>query len=130
MRMSKRKLRKKFKTLGGVGNFNSLYINIPNGKEKGVQIIPVGNFESKDEFGNVKTISGQDVFNAHRFPAGLGGMIPTNTAGLGDPTKYDEVYFKSETRPLINMLVDAVERDPEVSRPLKLVFDMEFGKVA
>lgn len=52
-------------------------------------------------------MSAQDVFNAHRFPAGLGGMIPTNTAGLGDPTKYDKVYFKNEKRPLINMLVDA-----------------------
>lgn len=123
-------LKEKIQESKGVGNFKSLFVNIPNGKEKGIQIIPVGNFESKDEFFNVKAVSAQDVFNAHRFPAGLGGMIPTNTAGLGDPTKYDEVYFKSETRPLINMLVDAVERDPEVSRPLKLVFDMDFGKPA
>ena len=41
-------------------------------KEKGIQVIPVGNFESKDEFFNVKAVSAQDVFNAHRFPAGLG----------------------------------------------------------
>lgn len=123
-------IKKKIQESKGVGNFSSLFVNIPNGKEKGVQIIPVGNFESKDEFGNVKTITAQDVFNAHRFPAGLGGMIPTNTAGLGDPLKYDEVYFKAETRPLIKMFVDAVNRDPEVSRSLKLVFDMDFGKVA
>lgn len=108
----------------GVGNFKSLFVNIPNGKEKGIQIIPVGNFESKDEFFNVKAVSAQDVFNAHRFPAGLGGMIPTNTAGLGDPTKYEIVYFKAETRPLINMLVDAVDRDPEIPPGVKLVFDM------
>jgi hypothetical protein len=73
----------------------------------------------------VKSVSAQDVFNAHRFPAGLGGMIPTNTAGLGDPTKYDEVYFKSETKPLIKIVVDAVARDPEVPASLRLVFDME-----
>lgn len=119
-----KEIKEKIQASKGVGNFSSLFVNIPNGKEKGVQIIPVGNFESKDEFGNVKTITAQDVFNAHRFPAGLGGMIPTNTAGLGDPLKYDEVYFKSETRPLIKMFVDAVNRDPEISRPLKLVFDM------
>lgn len=119
-----KELKEKIKNSKGVGNFNSLFVNIPNGKEKGIQIIPVGNFESKDEFGNVKTVSAQDVFNAHRFPAGLGGMIPTNTAGLGDPTKYDKVYFRSETRPLINMLVDAVLRDAEVSQALRLVFDM------
>uniref|UniRef100_Q0HYT6 Phage portal protein, PBSX family n=1 Tax=Shewanella sp. (strain MR-7) TaxID=60481 RepID=Q0HYT6_SHESR len=125
-----KEIKEKIQASKGVGNFSSLFVNIPNGKEKGVQIIPVGNFESKDEFGNVKTITAQDVFNAHRFPAGLGGMIPTNTAGLGDPLKYDEVYFKSETRPLIKMFVDAVNRDPEISRALKLVFDMEFGKAA
>lgn len=120
-------IKEKIQESKGVGNFKSLFVNIPNGKEKGIQIIPVGNFESKDEFMNVKNVSSQDVFNAHRFPAGLGGMIPTNTAGLGDPTKYDEVYFKSETRTLINMFVDAVERDGEVSGKLKLVFDMATG---
>lgn len=118
-------LKKKIQDSKGVGNFNSLFVNIPNGKEKGIQIIPVGNFESKDEFSQVKSVSAQDVFNAHRFPAGLGGMIPTNTAGLGDPTKYDEVYFKSETKPLIKIMADAVARDPEVPANLRLVFDME-----
>jgi capsid portal protein len=117
-------IKEKIQDSKGVGNFRSLFVNIPNGKEKGIQIIPVGNFESKDEFSNVKSVSAQDVFNAHRFPAGLGGMIPTNTAGLGDPTKYDEVYFKSETKPLINILVDAVARDPEIPSNLRLVFDM------
>lgn len=119
-----KQLQEKIQNSKGVGNFKSLFVNIPNGKEKGIQIIPVGNFESKDEFFNVKSVSAQDVFNAHRFPAGLGGMIPTNTAGLGDPTKYDKVYFKSETRPLINILADAVNRDPETNASLKLVFDM------
>ncbi|MEN3159576.1 phage portal protein [Alkalimonas sp. NCh-2] len=117
-------IREKIQSSKGVGNFKSLFVNIPGGKEKGIQLIPVGNFESKDEFFNVKAVSAQDVFNAHRFPAGLGGMIPTNTAGLGDPTKYDVVYFKSETRPLIKMLVDAIDRDPEVPPGVRLVFDM------
>lgn len=121
-------LKDKIAASKGVGNFRSLFVNIPNGKEKGIQVIPVGNFESKDEFFNVKAVSAQDVFNAHRFPAGLGGMIPTNTAGLGDPTKYDMVYFKSETRPLIKMLVDAINRDPEVPANVRLVFDMEAGE--
>ncbi|ABM25718.1 phage portal protein, PBSX family [Shewanella sp. W3-18-1] len=120
-------IKEKIQESKGVGNFKSLFVNIPNGKEKGIQIIPVGNFESKDEFMNVKNVSSQDVFNAHRFPAGLGGMIPTNTAGLGDPTKYDEVYFKSETRTLINMFVDAVNRAPEIGSKLKLVFDMSIS---
>lgn len=117
-------LQEKIQNSKGVGNFKSLFVNIPNGKEKGLQIIPVGNFESKDEFMNVKNVSAQDVLNAHRFPPGLAGIIPANTAGLGDPAKYDEVYYKNETKPLIRKMVNAVEQDPEVSGKLSLVFDL------
>ena len=117
-------IKEKIQDSKGVGNFRSLFVNIPNGKEKGLQIIPVGNFESKDEFMNVKNVSAQDVLNAHRFPPGLAGIIPANTAGLGDPEKYDGVYFKNETKTLINNLVDAIARDPEVGGKLKLVFDL------
>ena len=120
-------IKEKIQDSKGVGNFRSLFVNIPNGKEKGLQIIPVGNFESKDEFMNVKNVSAQDVLNAHRFPPGLAGIIPANTAGLGDPEKYDGVYFKNETKTLINNLVDAIARDPEVGGKLKLVFDMSIG---
>ena len=109
----------------GVGNFKSLFVNIPNGKEKGLQIIPVGNFESKDEFMNVKNVSAQDVLNAHRFPPGLAGIIPVNTAGLGDPAKYDAVYFKNESKPMIKKLIDAVAQDEEIRGNLKLIFDLE-----
>ncbi|MBB1362120.1 phage portal protein [Shewanella sp. SR44-4] len=118
-------IKEKIQDSKGVGNFRSLFVNIPNGKEKGLQIIPVGNFESKDEFMNVKNVSAQDVLNAHRFPPGLAGIIPANTAGLGDPAKYDAVYFKNETKTLINNLVDAIARDPEVGGKLKLFFDLE-----
>lgn len=118
-------IQEKIQNSKGIGNFSSLFVNIPNGAEKGLQIIPVGNFESKDEFMNVKNVSAQDVLNAHRFPPGLSGIIPSNTAGLGDPTKYDGVYFKNETKPLIKMFVDAVERDDEIRGKLKLVFDLD-----
>jgi PBSX family phage portal protein len=119
-----KKIAAKIQDSKGVGNFQSLFVNIPNGKEKGLQIIPVGNFESKDEFMNVKNVSAQDVLNAHRFPAGLSGIIPVNTAGLGDPEKTDKVYFKNETKPLIKKLVDGVEQDDEVRGNLKLTFDL------
>jgi capsid portal protein len=47
---------------------------------------------------------------AHRFSPGLAGIIPANTAGLGDSAKYDEAYFKNETKLLIQKMVNAVER--------------------
>ena len=120
---TEKELKKKIQESKGIGNFQSLFVNIPDGKEKGLQIIPVGNFESKDEFLNVKNVSAQDVLVAHRFPAGLAGIIPTNTAGLGDPLKYDLSYFRNETKPLIRLLMDAVSSDGELSRSVKLEFD-------
>lgn len=117
-------IKEKIQDSKGVGNFRSLFVNIPNGKEKGLQIIPVGNFESKDEFMNVKGVSAQDVLNAHRFPPGLAGIIPINTAGLGDPEKTDKVYFKNETKPMIKKFIDAVAQDDEIRGSLKLTFDL------
>jgi capsid portal protein len=72
----------------------------------------------------VKNVSQQDVLNAHRFPPGLAGIIPVNTAGIGDPAKYDEVYFKNETKPLIRKMVNAAEQDPEVGSKLGLEFNL------
>ncbi len=118
-------LQQKIQDSKGVGNFRSLFVNIPGGKEKGIQIIPVGNFESKDEFMNVKNVSAQDVLTAHRYPPGLAGIIATNTAGLGNPLAYDSVYFRNETKPLILELRDAVARDPEIPKALHLQFDLE-----
>jgi PBSX family phage portal protein len=118
-------IKQKIQDSKGVGNFKSLFVNIPNGKEKGLQIIPVGNFESKDDFKNIKDVSAQDILNAHRFHAGLSGIVPSNTAGLGDPLKYDEVYFKTETKPLIKQFIDAVNRDDEIRGNLKLTFDLD-----
>ncbi|MDI8746415.1 hypothetical protein MJM83_33810, partial [Salmonella enterica subsp. enterica serovar Montevideo] len=38
--------------------------------------------------------------NAHRFPAGLAGIVPQNTAGLGDVEKAERIYKKSEVAPV------------------------------
>ena len=118
-------IKEKIQDSKGVGNFKSLFVNIPNGQEKGLQIIPVGNFESKDEFANIKSVSAQDVLNAHRFPPGLSGIIPMNTAGLGDPEKTDKVYFKNETKPMIKQFINGVAQDPEIRGSLKLTFDLK-----
>ena len=45
--------------------------------------------------------------------------------GLGDPTKYDAMYFKNETKPLIKLMSDEVARDPEIGSKLQLNFDLE-----
>lgn len=71
----------------GVCNFSNLYVNIRRGNPEGVKLINIGEVTAKDEFSNVKNITAQDVLTAHRFPAGIAGIIPQNAAGLGDPEK-------------------------------------------
>ena len=45
--------------------------------------------------------------------------------GLDDPTKYDAMYFKNETKPLIKLMSDEVAKDPEIGSKLQLNFDLE-----
>ncbi len=84
----------------GVGNFKSMYINLPNANEKALQVIPVGDINQKDEFEKIKNISADDVIVAHRVPPALAGVKPTNTGGFGDIEKIDSVYQKNEVIPL------------------------------
>ena len=89
----------------GVGNFSSALINIPGGGKDGVQLIPVGNIGSKDEFEGIKKVSSQEVIVAHRFPAGIGGILPPEGASLGNPLQYSEMYYENEARPLQKLIL-------------------------
>ncbi|CAJ1786229.1 hypothetical protein IIDPJIOB_00641 [Aeromonas veronii] len=53
----------------GVGNFRSVFVNIPDGKPDGIKLILVGDIATKDECAAIKGITAQDVLTAHRFPA-------------------------------------------------------------
>jgi PBSX family phage portal protein len=84
----------------GVGNFRSLYLNIPNGKEKSVQLIPVGDIATKDEFERIKNITRDEILAMWRIQAALAGVRPDNTGGYGDIEKIAKVYFQYETVPM------------------------------
>lgn len=106
----------------GVGNFKMMYINIADGGEKGVQFIPIGDAGIKDEFANIKNISAQDVLSAHRFPAGLAGIIPTNGSVIGSPEIARETYRKDEVIPVQRMFASAINQDPDIPERLHLQF--------
>ncbi|SUT96110.1 phage portal protein, PBSX family [Actinobacillus lignieresii] len=106
----------------GVGNFRSIFLNIPGGDPDGVKVIPIGDTGKKDEFGTIKNISAQDVLTAHRFPPGLSGIIPT-TGSFGDPLKIREAYQSDEVFPMRNLIADAVNSDREISGELRLIFE-------
>ena len=67
-----------------VGNFRSMFVNIPNGKENAIQIIPVGDFQAKDELEKVKNITRNDVIAAWRMNPALAGT-PGQGGAVGQP---------------------------------------------
>ena len=93
-------LRKAIKTSKGVGNFRNLFLHIPNGREKDIQILPVGDFSTKDDLEKIKNISRDDIIAAHRIPPALANIIPQVAGGLGDIEKADRVYVRNEIVPL------------------------------
>lgn len=84
----------------GIGNFRNLFLHIPNGKEKGVQLIHPGEAAAKDEFLGIKNTTRDDILAAHRIPPQLMGVIPANAGGFGDVEKADEVFHRNEIVPL------------------------------
>ena len=107
-------LRDQISASKGVGNFRSMFVNIPGGAEKAIQIIPVGDFQAKDELEKVKNITRNDVIAAWRMNPALAGIIPENNAGFGDIEKIDRVYTSNEIRPicqLFNQLNDSLRED-------------------
>ncbi|WP_265589906.1 phage portal protein [Pseudomonas protegens] len=102
----------------GVGNFRSMFVNIPGGTEKAIQIIPVGDFQAKDELEKVKNITRNDVIAAWRMNPALAGIIPENSGGFGDIEKIDRVYTSNEIRPicqLFNQLNDTLREDRRIT---------------
>lgn len=89
----------------GVGNFRSLFVNIPNGSDKAIQIIPVGDIATKDEFERIKNITRNDVIAAWRMNPALAGVMPENAAGFGDIEKIDRVYTNNEIRPISQLFL-------------------------
>ncbi|WP_330959052.1 phage portal protein [Photobacterium sp. 53610] len=123
-------LKQKIQSSKGVGNFRSMFVNIPNGNEKGLQLIPVGDIATKDEFERIKNITAQDILVGHRFPPGKGGMVPQGAASFGDPEKVGREYARDEIIPVCELIMDEVNNDPEVPKALHLKFNTELEKAS
>lgn len=121
---TKKALEEKFRQGKGVGNFKSSFIHIPNGGEKALQIVSIGDISQKDEFLNIKNISANDVLTAHRVPPVLMGLMPTGNGSLGDPEKVERVYVRTEVRALCQNFMDINDRLP-ARLQLKFNFKVE-----
>lgn len=109
----------------GVGNFRSMFVNVPNGKEKGIQLIPVGDIATKDEFERIKNITAQDILVGHRYPPGKSGMIPQGMASFGDAEKVGREYARDEIIPVCELIMDEVNNDREIPKSLHLSFNLD-----
>lgn len=96
----------------GIGNFRNMFLHIPNGREKDIQILPVGDFSTKDELEKIKNISRDDIIAAHRIPPAMASIIPTAAGGLGDITKADAVYQRNEVQPVREVLLEVNDHLP------------------
>lgn len=94
------KIRKAMQDAKGIGNFRNLFIHAANGKKDGVQVIPLNEVATKDEFLNIKDVSRDDMLAAHRVPPQMMGIIPQNAGGFGDVEKAAKVFFRNELAPL------------------------------
>lgn len=114
-------IKKAVKESKGVGNFRSLYLNIPNGKKDSVQLIPVGDIATKDEFERIKNTTRADILAMWRMQPALCGAIPENAGGFGDIWKIADVYFEYETVPM-------QDRFLQLNQYLKPERHIQFGK--
>lgn len=67
-----------------------------------------------------------DYLGGGLTPAGLAGIVPQNTAGLGDVEKAERIYKKSEIAPIQRRFMTAVNNDPEIPERLHLNFDLSY----
>jgi len=93
-------IRQALKDSKGPGNFRNLFLYSPNGKNDGVQLIPVSEVAAKDEFFNIKNVSRDDVLAAHRIPPQLLAILPGNTGGFGAVLPAAKVFARNEIEPL------------------------------
>lgn len=114
-------IKKAVKESKGVGNFRSLYLNIPNGKKDSVQLIPVGDIATKDEYERIKNITRAEVLAMWRMQPALSGAMPDNAGGFGDIRNIADVYFEYETVPMQDVFL-------KLNQYLAPGLKLEFGK--
>ena len=93
-------LKEQIKSSKGVGNFRSMFLNIPGGKPDSVKIIPVGDISTKDEFERVKNLTRSDVLAMWRINGALAGILPENAGGYGDLDKITRNNYENEVVPV------------------------------
>lgn len=115
-------IRAKIESGKGAGNFKTMFVSIPGGSEKAIQIHKIGEIGQNDSFTDVKNLSAADVREAHRVPPVLMGIVPQGTSSLGDPIKVEQVYTATEVAAIAQTYEGLNQHLPA---RLRLKFDYE-----
>jgi PBSX family phage portal protein len=107
----------------GPGNFRSLFVHAPAGKDGSIKIMPIAEAGAKDEFLNIKNVTRDDVLAAHRVPPQLLGIVPQNAGGFGKVTEAVAAFFELEIEPILSLIfelnswlgVEALRRKPRTA---------------
>ncbi len=93
-------LTQKLKSSKGVGNFSSMFVNIPNSTAKEpLKLIPVGEVGSSDDLAEAQRVSKENVLGAWRIPEALSSSRSEN-GNSGDIIKAVKAYTELEIIPV------------------------------
>lgn len=104
------KLKEAMKAAKGPGNFRSMFVHAPNGREQSIRIIPIAEAAAKDEFLGIKSASAADVMASHRVPPQLLGIVPAQGSAFGNPVDAVAMFERNEIRPLKAVFLDLNDR--------------------
>lgn len=96
----------KIKQSKGIGNFRSMYLHLP-GQQKAqdvINIIPVGDVATRDEFAKIKEWTQADISAAWGTRPEVAGIMPETTGSTGDIDKLVEIDFWNNTFPILQKL--------------------------
>jgi PBSX family phage portal protein len=100
------KLKEAMRGAKGPGNFRSMFVHAPNGKENSIKIISIAEAAAKDEFLGIKSATQADVMAAHRVPPQLLGIVPAQGSAFGNPTDATAMFRRNEIKPLMAAFLD------------------------
>jgi len=96
----------KIKASKGIGNFRSMYLHLP-GNQKAqdvINIIPVGDVATRDEFAKIKEWTQSDISAAWGTRPEVAGIMPETNGSTGDIEKLVEIDYWNNTFPILQKL--------------------------
>lgn len=105
-------IKAQLKASKGENNFSNMLVHLPRGEKGAIQLIPISEISTKDEFVNIKSVTRDDILAAHRIPPELLSIIPSNigAGGFGNVKDRAEVYYINEMMPLITRFMGINEQ--------------------